>query len=186
MSDDRGVMSSQEPMQDSPVAVTLEPGKGTLDTWRFHRHRGGRTQSRRQADTCGGARLWANHGGWGVCEPALKPLRSWVGPWRKGQGFKPDRGNPAVRDYRGASGNVAMVEMRSHLAIERARLVALHLQPARRSSIPTMSVYQDGCGPLGNLPKACLSHSQCNSPVTVRLTTATGQLQKTKRRKKIA
>ena len=46
-------------------------------------------------------------------------------------------GNPAVRDYRGASGNVAMVELRSQLAIERARLVTLHLQPARRSSIPT-------------------------------------------------
>ena len=30
-----------------------------------------------------------------------------------------------------------MVEMRSHLAIERARLVTLHLQQARRSSIPT-------------------------------------------------
>jgi hypothetical protein len=36
-----------------------------------------------------------------------------------------------------------------------------------------MSVYQNVCGPLGKLPKACLSHSQCNSPVTVRLTTAT-------------
>jgi hypothetical protein len=60
-------------------------------------------------------------------------------PMKKGQGFKPDLGNPAVRDYRGASGNVAMVEMRSHLAIERARLVTLHLQPARRSSIPTIS-----------------------------------------------
>ena len=32
---------------------------------------------------------------------------------------------------------MAMVEMRSHLAIERARLVTLHLQQARRSSIPT-------------------------------------------------
>jgi hypothetical protein len=53
------------------------------------------------------------------------------------QDFKPDRGNPAVRHYRGASGTVAMVEMRSHLAIERARLVTLHLQQARRSSIPT-------------------------------------------------
>src|SRR5215469_17024378 len=31
----------------------------------------------------------------------------------------------------------AMVEMRSHLAIERARLVTLHLKQARRSSIPT-------------------------------------------------
>jgi len=47
-----------------------------------------------------------------------------------------------------------------------------------------MSVYQDVCGPLGNLPKACLSHSQCNSPVTVRFTTATGQLQKKKETKK--
>ena len=28
-----------------------------------------------------------------------------------GQGFNPDPGNPAVRDYRGASANVAMVEM---------------------------------------------------------------------------
>src|SRR5882672_10189926 len=33
--------------------------------------------------------------------------------------------------------NVAMVEMRSQLAIERAGLVTLHLQPARRSSFPT-------------------------------------------------
>jgi len=40
--------------------------------------------------------------------------------------------------YRGAFENVAMVEMRSQLAIERAGLVTLHLQPARRSSIPTM------------------------------------------------
>src|SRR5262249_49986473 len=57
-----------------------------------------------------------------------KPHRSWEGPQRKCQGFKPDRGNPAVRDYRGASGNVAMVEMRSHLATERAGVVTLHLK----------------------------------------------------------
>ena len=37
--------------------------------------------------------------------------------------------------YRGASGNVAMVEMCTRLAIERARTVTLHLQQARRSSI---------------------------------------------------
>src|ERR1700686_1050167 len=36
------------------------------------------------------------------------------------QGFKPDPGNPAVRDYRGASGNVAMVEMRSRLAYRKS------------------------------------------------------------------
>src|SRR5215471_4123285 len=62
------------------------------------------------------------------CVSALKPHRSWEGPQRKCQGFKPDRGNPAVRDYRGASGNVAMVEMRSHLATERAGVVTLHLK----------------------------------------------------------
>jgi hypothetical protein len=39
--------------------------------------------------------------------------------------------------YRGASGNAAMVEMRTQFAIERADLVTLHLQPARQSSIPT-------------------------------------------------
>ena len=57
---------------------------------------------------------------------------------RKAKASNRTMGNPAVRHYRGASGNVAMVEMRSHLAIERARLVTLHLQQARRSSIPTL------------------------------------------------
>ncbi len=41
--------------------------------------------------------------------------------------------------------NVAMVEMRTQLAIERAGLVTLHLQPARRSSIPTIVVYKTLC-----------------------------------------
>jgi hypothetical protein len=59
---------------------------------------------------------------------------------RNSQGFKPDLGNSAVRHYRGAFENVAMVEMRTPLAIERAGLVTLHLQPARRSSIPTISL----------------------------------------------
>jgi hypothetical protein len=30
----------------------------------------------------------------------------WEGPWKIGQGFKPDSGNLTVRDYRGASENV--------------------------------------------------------------------------------
>ena len=63
--------------------------------------------------------------------PALKPRDGWEGPRRKGQGFKPDLGNPAVRHYRGASGDVVMVEMRTHLATERARLVTLHLYSRR-------------------------------------------------------
>ena len=43
------------------------------------------------------------------------------------QDFKPDRGNPAVRHYRGASENVTLVEMCSHLATERAGMGTLHL-----------------------------------------------------------
>ena len=43
----------------------------------------------------------------GVCEPALEPWRRGKGLWRKSQDLKPDRGNPAVRHYRGATGNVS-------------------------------------------------------------------------------
>ena len=32
---------------------------------------------------------------------------AWEGPRKKGQGFQPDLGKPAVRDYRGATGNVS-------------------------------------------------------------------------------
>jgi hypothetical protein len=130
-------MSSEEAGYVSPMEVTPKSGKGTLDTWRLRRQRGGRTQSRRSTDAGGGARLWVNHGYRGACEPALNPRRRWEDPRKKGQGFKPDSGNPTVRDYRGASGNVATVEMRSHLATERAGMVTLHLQSARPSSIPT-------------------------------------------------
>src|SRR5271169_4453460 len=73
----------------------------------------------------------------GVCEPALEPRCEWEGSRTRGQDFKPDLGNSAVRHYRGAFENVATVEMRTQLAIERAGLVTLHLQLARRSSIPT-------------------------------------------------
>jgi hypothetical protein len=74
----------------------------------------------------------------GVCEPALEPRGGWEGSRTRGQDFKPDLGNSAVRHYRGAFENVAMVEMRTQLVIERAGLVTLHLQLARRSSIPTI------------------------------------------------
>ena len=75
------------------------------------------------ADARSETRLWANRAGRGACVPALKPRRSREGPWKKCQGFKPDLRDPAVRDYRGAPGNVAMVEMRTHLATERAGMV---------------------------------------------------------------
>jgi hypothetical protein len=48
-------------------------------------------------------------------------------PIEESQDFKPDRGNPAVRHYRGASENVTLVEMCSHLATERAGMGTLHL-----------------------------------------------------------
>ena len=37
----------------------------------------------------------------------LNLSKLWEGPRKKCQGFKPDPGDPAVRDYRGASGNVS-------------------------------------------------------------------------------
>ena len=46
MSYDWGVMSSQEAVHVSLMAVTPTSGKGTLGTWWFHCQRGGRTQSR--------------------------------------------------------------------------------------------------------------------------------------------
>ncbi len=61
----------------------------------------------------------------GVCAPALKPRGEWEGSRTKCQGFKPDLGdlgNSAVRHYRGAFENVAMVEMRTQLAIEKSGL----------------------------------------------------------------
>jgi hypothetical protein len=74
----------------------------------------------------------------GVCAPALEPRGEWEGSRKRCQGFKPDLGNSAVRHYRGASGNVAMAELRTHLATERVRVVALRLKQTRPSSIPTI------------------------------------------------
>src|SRR6266852_5826765 len=76
--------------------------------------------------------------GRGVCEPALEPRGEWEGPRTRCQGFKPDLRNSAVRHYRGASENVAMSELLTHLATERARVVALCIPQTRPSSIPTI------------------------------------------------
>ena len=46
MSEEGGVMSSEEAENVSPIEVTPRLGKGTLDTWRFRHQRGGRTLSR--------------------------------------------------------------------------------------------------------------------------------------------
>jgi hypothetical protein len=64
----------------------------------------------------------------------------WEGSLMTCQGFKPYLGNPAVRHYRRAWGNVAMVELCTRPAIERARTVTLHLQRARPTSIPASPI----------------------------------------------
>jgi hypothetical protein len=51
---------------------------------------------------------------------------------------EPDSGNPTIRDRRGAWGNVAMAELGTHSATERAGLETLGLTSARPSSIPTL------------------------------------------------
>src|SRR5262249_44577846 len=51
---------------------------------------------------------------------------------------EPDSGNPTIRDRRGAWGNVAMAELGTHSATERAGLETLCLTSARPSSIPTL------------------------------------------------
>ena len=73
----------------------------------------------------------------GVCEPALEPRSEGEGSRKKRRDFKPDPGNSAVRHYRGASENVAMAELRTHLATERVRVGTLRLKQTRPSSIPT-------------------------------------------------
>src|SRR5215467_11122028 len=49
-----------------------------------------------------------------------------------------DSGKPTIRDRRGAWGNVAMAELGTHSATERAGLKTLRLTSARPSSIPTL------------------------------------------------
>jgi len=46
MSEDGGATPSEEAEHVFPMHELPTSGKGTLDTWRFHRQRGGRTQSR--------------------------------------------------------------------------------------------------------------------------------------------
>ena len=123
-------MSSEEADQVSPWEVTPTVGKGTLGTWRFPTSAvGGRLdKTGAVAGRCPGDEAVGKPRSQGVCEPALEPWRRGKGLWRKSQDFKPDRGNPAVRHYRGATGNVAMVGMRTRLAIERAGTVTPHLQ----------------------------------------------------------
>src|SRR5262245_6935974 len=97
-------MPSQETAHVSPTEVTPELGKEALDTWRPSQPYGGRLDktgtyaddgSRRRG--CGQTRS-----GRGEYEPAFKPLQALGRPIVTRQGLKPDPGNLAVRDFRGA------------------------------------------------------------------------------------
>jgi len=88
-------------------------GKGTLGAWPFHR-------SNRPPDTepAIGLRLAMELGpgqtnrSWAYANQRFNLASLWEGSRKKhGQDSEPDLGKPAVRDYWGASGNVAMVEM---------------------------------------------------------------------------
>jgi len=70
--------------------------------------------------------------------------------FEESQGFKPDPGNLAVRDYRGASGNVSHGGTVNRLVIERAGAETPHLQrgapdfyPVDLSSRQTQYVVKD-------------------------------------------
>ena len=157
-------MSSEEAVHVSLMKVTPTSGKGTLGTWWFHFQRGGRTLSRHKPTHAMELSCEQTIRSRGVCEPALEPRCEGEGSRTRCQDFKPDLGNSAVRHYRGASENVAMVEMRTQLAIERAGLVTLHLQPARRSSIPTnRAIPAAEASKLGLPPPPCESREYCSS-----------------------
>src|SRR5229473_3252215 len=130
MSEERGVMSSEEADHVSPWEVTPTVGKGTLGTWRFPTSAwvAGLIKPVQSPDAVLETRLWANHGVRVYANQRLSLGEEGKALWRKSQDFKPDRGNPAVRHYRGATGNVAMVGMRTRLAIERAGTVTPHLK----------------------------------------------------------
>ena len=70
----------------------------------------------------------------------LNLVQTWEGTWKICHVPEPDLRNSAVRDYWGASGNVVMAGMGTHLATERVRLVTPRLPLARPSSIPTAQV----------------------------------------------
>ena len=102
-------MSSEEADHVSPWEVTPTVGKGTLGTWRFPTSAwvAGLIKPVQSPDAVLETRLWANHGVRVYANQRLSLGEEGKALWRKSQDFKPDRGNPAVRHYRGATGNVS-------------------------------------------------------------------------------
>src|SRR5260370_18846670 len=77
------------------------------------------------------------------------------------QGFKLGSGDPTVQDYRGASGNVAMVELGTRLAIERARTVTLCAGINRHEAEDERALRERNSDPLG--PALCTGHREVHS-----------------------
>src|SRR5437762_12867569 len=79
------------------------------------------------------------------------------------QGSKPDLRNSAVRDYRGASGNVARVELCTHLAYrkgEDGNPPPVHRRARALSQQPTSEAWEARNKNLKTLELATLSRSQ--------------------------
>src|SRR6516165_12150918 len=96
-------MSSEEAVHVSLMEVTPTSGKGTLGTWWFLRPAQARLDKTEHTNCSQGQgrsyeQTLCRRG---VCAPALEPQGEGEGSSTKGQGFKPDLRNSAVRHYRG-------------------------------------------------------------------------------------
>jgi hypothetical protein len=134
-------MLSQETDHVSPTEVIPELGKGALDTWRPHGCLGGRLDKTGDTQlTVQGGEAVGKPGGVGVdTHQRLNLSKPWEGPRRICQGFKPYSGDPTVRHYRGASGNVRHGETVTPVPRSKEReRKPLTYSGARPNSIPTM------------------------------------------------
>jgi hypothetical protein len=92
----------------SPAEVTPKLGQGALDTWRFPPSAwvAGLIKPAQSPDAGLETRLGANQARKGRTRTSVLTSANLGRPTEDSQGFKPDLGDPAVRNYRGATGNV--------------------------------------------------------------------------------
>jgi hypothetical protein len=111
MSDEEGTTPFDTTHDVVPLRVAPAAGKGALDTWRSR----GRSDSRTQSRGVIAFRSWGEAaskpaGSGGYARQRLSLTGDGKASGREPRS-EPDSGNPTVRDRRGASGNVATVEM---------------------------------------------------------------------------
>jgi len=108
----RRELTPPEAAQDAaPASVTPGPGEGALGAWRplsraASGHRAGLSRVRYVE-----ASPWVNRERAGVYASQRLSHSAAGRPKGERPGSEPDSGKPTVRDRRGASGNVAMVEL---------------------------------------------------------------------------